>query len=155
MSSAPQILIELVERFRNNLASYRAGHYNETQVRREFIDPFFEALGWDVDNERGYAEAYKDVILEDSIRIGGARKFFVEAKKPEVRKAGSVYYTPTYVVEYIVRHTVGRMLEATVPPGVRRRGVRCGDRQSAGFRECNHLHLHAVPGQGRERPLSC
>ena len=25
--------------------------YNETQLRREFVDPFFTMLGWDVDNE--------------------------------------------------------------------------------------------------------
>lgn len=32
-------------------------------------------------------------------------------EKPEVRKAGGVYYTPRYVVEYIVAQTVGRLLE--------------------------------------------
>ncbi len=66
-------------------------------MRREFIDPFFEALGWDVANKQGYAEAYKDVVHEETLkvgggtkapdygfRIGGARKFFVEAKKPSV-----------------------------------------------------------------------
>jgi len=31
--------------------------------------------------------------------------------KPEVRKAGGVYYTPSYIVEYIVKNTVGRLLE--------------------------------------------
>ena len=30
--------------------------------------------------------------------------------KPEVAKAGGVYYTPTYVVDYIVQHTVGKGL---------------------------------------------
>jgi len=86
-----------VEIFENNLASYKSGHYNETQVRREFVDPFFKALGWDVDNEQGFAEAYKDVIHEDAIkvggttkapdysfRIGGQRKFFLETKKPSI-----------------------------------------------------------------------
>ncbi len=71
--------------------------YNETQLRREFIDPFFEALGWDVTNKAGYAEQYKDVIHEDAIkiagatkapdycfRIGGVRKFFLETKKPSI-----------------------------------------------------------------------
>ncbi|HII06499.1 MAG TPA: N-6 DNA methylase [Methanotrichaceae archaeon] len=95
--AAPQEIADLVERFERNVESYRSGRYNETQLRREFIDPFFKALGWDVDNEKGYAEAYKDVIHEDAIkvgastkapdycfRIGGARKFFVEAKKPSV-----------------------------------------------------------------------
>lgn len=84
-------------RFDYNLSSYRSGKYNETQVRREFIDPFFEELGWDVGNRNGYAEAYKDVIHEDAIkiggqtkapdysfRVGGTRKFFLEAKKPSV-----------------------------------------------------------------------
>ena len=32
-------------------------------------------------------------------------------EKPEVRKAGGVYYTPAYIVEYIVKHTVGRCWE--------------------------------------------
>jgi hypothetical protein len=31
-------------------------------------------------------------------------------EKPEVRKAGGVYYTPSYVVDYIVRNTVGALL---------------------------------------------
>ncbi|HEX2241491.1 MAG TPA: restriction endonuclease subunit M, partial [Actinomycetota bacterium] len=87
----------MVERFERNRASYESPHYNETQVRREFVDPFFKALGWDVDNEAGYAEPYKDVVHEDSLkisgaakapdysfRIGGTRKFFVETKKPSV-----------------------------------------------------------------------
>lgn len=95
--SVPQELPELVERFNTNREAYRSGQYNETQLRREFIDSFFQLLGWDVNNEKGYAEAYKDVIHEDSIkiggltkapdycfRIGGVRKFFVETKRPSV-----------------------------------------------------------------------
>ena len=94
----PALIADLVERFARHRDAYRSGRYNETQLRREFIDPFFKALGWDIDNERGYAEAYKDVIHEDAIRvgggvrapdycfrIGGVRKFFVEAKRPAVR----------------------------------------------------------------------
>jgi predicted type IV restriction endonuclease len=94
---APQIILELIDRFERNLDDYKSGAYNETQVRREFIDPFFEALGWDINNKDGNAEAYKDVIHEDAVkvsgvtkapdysfRIGGQRKFFVEAKKPSV-----------------------------------------------------------------------
>jgi type I restriction-modification system DNA methylase subunit len=95
--AAPKEIVDLVERFESNLESYKSGHYNETQVRREFVDPFFKALGWDIDNEQGFAEAYKDVIHEDAVkvgtttkapdysfRIGGQRKFFLEAKKPSV-----------------------------------------------------------------------
>ena len=46
----------LVERFERNIDAYRSPAYNETQLRREFVDPFFESLGWDVPNKAGYAE---------------------------------------------------------------------------------------------------
>jgi len=94
---APEEILELVARFSEHSDSYRSPSYNETQLRQEFVNPFFKVLGWDVDNEQGYAEGYKDVIHEDSIkigattkapdycfRIGGSRKFFVETKKPSV-----------------------------------------------------------------------
>lgn len=72
--SAPQSVIELVERFGRQREAYRSGDYNEARLRREFLDPFFSALGWDMDNRRGYAEAYKDVIHEDSIKFGSGTK---------------------------------------------------------------------------------
>src|ERR1041384_6530238 len=71
---APEIIKDLVKRFENNRESYRSGKYNETQLRREFLDPFLEALGWDVINKQGYAETYKDVIHEDSLEIEGENK---------------------------------------------------------------------------------
>lgn len=102
----PHQLLRLLETFDRNLETYRSGRYNETQLRREFIDPFFSALGWDVGNTSGYAEPYKDVIHEDAIkigaatkapdycfRIGGARKFFVEAKRPAVDIKGDIATT--------------------------------------------------------------
>jgi hypothetical protein len=86
---------ELVEHYRRNRESYTSAQYNETQLRRENLDSLFTLLGWDIDNKHRYAEACKDVVHEDAIRtgvstkapdysfrIGGARKFFVEAKKP-------------------------------------------------------------------------
>ena len=59
----PPIIHELVDRFRTQIDAYKTQSYNETQVRREFIDPMFTALGWDVANRAGHAEAYKDVLL--------------------------------------------------------------------------------------------
>ncbi len=95
--SAPKEILELVSRFEQHLDAYKAGQYNETQLRRDYLDPFFKALGWDIDNTSGYAEAYRDVVHEDAVKIGGAtkapdygfriggtRKFFLEAKKPSV-----------------------------------------------------------------------
>src|SRR4051812_24397132 len=95
--AAPPKILDLIARFRQQIDSYKSGKYNETQLRREFLDPFFIELGWDIENKNGYAEAYKDVVHEDAIRIGdshkapdycfrigGTRKFFLEAKKPSV-----------------------------------------------------------------------
>lgn len=56
--AAPHSIIDLVERFDRKIESYKSGAYNETQVRREFIDPFFDALGWDVSNKSGFADAW-------------------------------------------------------------------------------------------------
>ena len=112
MSSAPQQLAQLVRRFSEQHDEFTEASYNETQLRREFIDPLFKLLGWDIENEQGFAEAYKDVIHEDALRIGestkapdygfrigGTRKFFLEAKKPSVdieRDASPAYQLRRY-----------------------------------------------------------
>ena len=36
---------------------YLKGEYNETQHQREFVNPLFRALGWDLDNNQGFSEA--------------------------------------------------------------------------------------------------
>jgi hypothetical protein len=103
---APPVIVELVEHFARNADVYR-NSLNETEVRVQFIDPFFEALGWDIYNKQHYAETYKDVIHEYSLRtaahteapdycfqVGGTRKFFVEAKRPAVHV--STDPTPAY-----------------------------------------------------------
>jgi len=104
---APDTILQLVDQFASQLASYRSLEYNEAQARREFIEPFFDVLGWDIYNKQGYAYSYKDVIFEDAIKVGGAtkapdyafriggtRKFFVEAKKPSVNVKDEI--TPAY-----------------------------------------------------------
>jgi len=93
----PRDIESLIERFDRNLETYKGGQYNEAQLRQDFLNPFLGAFGWDMTNKAGYAEAYRDVIHEDAIKIGGAtkapdycfrigsvKKFFVEAKKPSV-----------------------------------------------------------------------
>lgn len=42
------------------------------------------------------------------------KRVFIE-EKPEVRKAGGVYYTPKYIVDYIVKNTVGKLIEGKTP----------------------------------------
>ncbi len=95
--STRQIIQTLVERFAEQLERYHQPDYNEAQTRADFITPFFQALAWNVQNQQGVAENYRPVVLEHplryghvtkipdySFRMGGARKFFVEAKKPAI-----------------------------------------------------------------------
>lgn len=83
----------LVRLFESNKEFYKSKDYKEDHLRQEFLNPFFKALGWDMDNEQHFAPQYREVIHEDrieiegkpkapdySFRIGNERKFFVEAK---------------------------------------------------------------------------
>jgi hypothetical protein len=71
--TCPKEILVLVEQFERNVEAYQSQAYNETHVRLEFINPFFEALGWDVANKAGNAEAYKDDIHEDAIKTGATK----------------------------------------------------------------------------------
>ena len=92
-----QIIKDLVARFKQNEKSYTSLIYDESNTRTDFIDKFFEALNWDVRNDNGFAERFREVVREDkvvingqtkapdySFRLGGQKIFFVEAKKPSV-----------------------------------------------------------------------
>lgn len=94
---APQELKELVARYSANRDEFRKGTFNETQARVELIDPLFALIGWDMANRKGYSDEYKEVVHEDRVRvegkskapdyafrIGGNRKFQLEAKKPAI-----------------------------------------------------------------------
>lgn len=97
---AKSIINTLVERFAEHRKEYHLPDYNEQKARQDFINPFFKALGWDIDNEKGASEAYREVIYEDKVFVRGKAKapdygfrlsgsgkkrlFFVEAKKPSV-----------------------------------------------------------------------
>ena len=65
---------ELVIKFRDNKEQYRNTNYNETETRRDFLDPFFEAFGWDVSNKEVKSQTYRDVIHEDKIKVGKETK---------------------------------------------------------------------------------
>ena len=98
----------LITRFHDDLPRIRSAAYNETEVRVQFINPLFEALGWDMRDTAGRHE----IQHEDRVRISGKakapdygfyldgrRRFFVEAKKPAVnldRHADPAYQLRRY-----------------------------------------------------------
>jgi len=44
-------LLFLISKFDKDKHHYLSNNYLEAQVRQDFIDPFFEALGWDIESK--------------------------------------------------------------------------------------------------------
>lgn len=94
------MLKQLIEKYQSDRIHYLTNKYNETQLRNDFLDPFFELLGWDIKNNAGKPTNEREVILEEALkanasehskkpdytfRLFSERKFFLEAKKPFVK----------------------------------------------------------------------
>lgn len=94
------IVEKLVKTYKTNRDHYLSSDYNETQLRTDFLNPFFEALGWDIKNISGKPTNEREVLLEESLkenvasnvkkpdytfRLFSERKFFIEAKRPSVK----------------------------------------------------------------------
>ncbi|MDD4163334.1 MAG: Eco57I restriction-modification methylase domain-containing protein [Methanothrix sp.] len=108
-AEAPAKIIELVEKFERDQDIYRSSQYNETELRTEFINPFFEALGWDVYHKQECRADKREVKEEDAVDVEGKiknpdysfrlfdkRKFFVEVKRPSINIESGVY--PAYQI---------------------------------------------------------
>ena len=61
-------LRRLVEIFGKNLTAYKSPGYDEANVRKEFLDPFFRELGWDIENKAGLIPSHREVIVEHQYR---------------------------------------------------------------------------------------
>ena len=126
------VYARLMEIFREADHRYNSGifHFQEERDRAEPPDSLTGTLVLD---DATLKEIIQDLYFPDSpyvfseipaeilgqvyeqflgkvIRLEEGHRAVVE-DKPEVRKAGGVYYTPSYIVEYIVKNTVGRLLE--------------------------------------------
>jgi type I restriction-modification system DNA methylase subunit len=97
---------KLIEDFEKNEREYMSKSFQETETRNRFIDPFFTALGW-VLNQTGITAKFLDVHREFNQRDNSAtkkpdyafrvkdgakyrEKFFVEAKAPHIDLKGSI-----------------------------------------------------------------
>lgn len=91
----------LVDAFSKGYADYKKGSYSEAQLRIDFLNPLLKSFGWDVDNEAGKTQLFREVIQEESIDVEeenkitkknpdytlkqfGQRSLFVEAKKVSI-----------------------------------------------------------------------
>ena len=60
--SAATAVAALVERYHRHRDLYRGANYNEAQLRQEFLNPFFAALGWDRNGRRSCDQTYRQVV---------------------------------------------------------------------------------------------
>jgi hypothetical protein len=103
-------LNRLVDSFGRRLAELKQPGYAEAQLRDDFLNPFFRALGWDMENRAGLIQQEREVEIESATHIGGGRKradyffrtdkqarFVCEAKKPaEELSARYAFQTKRY-----------------------------------------------------------
>lgn len=94
-------LSELVGKYSENFDQLKKANYNETALRVDFVNPFFQLLGWDVLNSSALPQHLREVtheaivrVEEDgthrskkpdySFRIGTENLFYLETKKPYI-----------------------------------------------------------------------
>jgi type I restriction-modification system DNA methylase subunit len=100
MDIALQRIAALVDTFHRNESRYKSAKYSEAEARKDFIDKFWIALGWDVNHDQQTNPYEQEVKVERGVATGGSQRradyafylvpnfhdvrFFVEAKKPFV-----------------------------------------------------------------------
>jgi len=94
-------LSDLVSKYTENLNQLQKASYNETEVRVDFVNPFFQLLGWDILNKGGLPQHLREVTHEATVlvkengihrskkpdysfRIGTETLFYLETKKPSI-----------------------------------------------------------------------
>ena len=127
-------LAPLVDKFAKHHDEYLRPSYSETEVRAEFIDKLFEALGWDVYNEAGRSPKMREVFREAgethgrvdyAFRIDGRDVFYVEAKAPHVpldradvvlQAKRYAWHSPNVFVAAVTDFEEFRLYDATARP---------------------------------------
>jgi adenine-specific DNA-methyltransferase len=96
--SCQRVVAELATDFENHKRGYLDHSYSESQLRTDFLNKFYAALGWDVNHVREKNPFAQEVKVEKSVSHGGAKRradyafylapnfrdphFYVEAKRP-------------------------------------------------------------------------
>jgi len=71
INSFREKLQSLIAKFEKDKAHYVSKGYPEAQVRLDFLNPFFKALGWDIENKAQKPPHERDVIVELSPETTG------------------------------------------------------------------------------------
>ena len=136
LSESENIYKQLCEVFKKADLKYNSGlfHFNFTPDYSEFVDNI--TLNLEIDDSV-FKEIFADLYYPKSpyefsvispeilgniyenflgsiIRLTPSHQAKIE-QKPEVKKAGGVFYTPQYIVDYIVDNTVGELIKGKTP----------------------------------------
>jgi len=108
------VVQSLAHTFEANKAQYLSAEYNESAVRKDFIDKFLIALGWDVNHDQQTNPFEQEVKVERALNVHGAQRradyafyiapnfrdvrFYTEAKKPfaDIETAQNYFQTIRY-----------------------------------------------------------
>src|SRR5205823_14889859 len=120
----PSLYSRLVAHFNRldetfNGALFKSGHESETlKVSDEYLANLIRDLSSE-DSPYLFSTLPVEILgsvyerfIGRAVVVSNAGRVTVK-EKPEVRKAGGIYYTPRYIVDYIVEHTLGRTLAVT------------------------------------------
>jgi adenine-specific DNA-methyltransferase len=107
-ATAHATVCELIASFEQGEATFMSPNYQEAQVRADYLDKFFTALGWDVAHHIQTNPYEQEVKIERPVNTGGAKRradyafalaprfnrplFFVEAKRPQANIATADNY---------------------------------------------------------------
>ncbi len=108
--AAFQEVQKLVSNFRENEEFYLSHSFSEADARKDFIDKFWIAVGWDVNHET-QTNPYEQEVKVERAGVGSNRRqradyaflapnyrdvlFYVEAKKPSASLENKDYYFQT------------------------------------------------------------
>ncbi len=136
-----KLIQELVDRFAQRQSEYETSGYLESQLRKDFVDKLFKALGWDMGNDKNLSQLQRDVLIEKgdtkgrpdySFRINGEDRFFVETKtaskgtdKPEDILQAKLYGWNTRNVTIVVLtdFKTFKVYDASLKPDLKRPSV--------------------------------
>ena len=104
--------------------------YSNIKIDDKVLKPILQSLYFEFGSPYEFSAIPVEILgtvyerfLGRTITLTKEHRVRIE-EKPEVRKAGGVYYTPSYIVDYIVKNTVGKMIEGKSPQEL------CGEKRA-------------------------
>ncbi len=112
---------ELVHFFEHNIHQFKAPSFNETQARQQLIDPFFEALGWDITNRAMKPLYLQEVIPEGRVKTNIGKEVREQTVMFDAKETlGKKYKEYTSILDYIAEDEYkASTKEATKKPDYR------------------------------------